>query len=207
MQPAPVSVLPDPTRSPALKARFAAWVAIVLAVLAGPLWSMAGYQVADVIWNVAGVTILLLLLRSTPTGAIRVPRLLSVLLLTGGMIWLFVAHDQKVPLVGVLLGLVVGASSHRDAGGVRSDGSPWIAAACVWHPMLWLVPEAGEWSSTSFPARPAIWVGAFSLVIATMLCLDRRRGASPRIQWLGWLSWLAAGAATVVLVMRWPPPP
>jgi hypothetical protein len=183
------------------------WAAVVIAVLAGPLWSMAGYRTVDVAWSLAGVSIILMLLRSTPSDAIRLPRLLSRLTVLAGMIWLLIAHNQTWLLFGALLGFAAGASGRRDAESFRGYGSAWFASAGAWHPMLWLVPGVQEWSLTPFPVRPALWVVALVLVMATRSCFDRRRSNGSWIQWLGWSAWLVAGAATVVLAIWAGSPP
>ena len=202
----PESSLGDTPRRSALLGRLAAWIVVVLALLSGPLWSMAGYPVVDVVWNLAGVTAMLMLLESTPTGAIRLPRPVSVAVLAAGLIWLLVAHDQPVPVFGLILGFVLGAVVRRGPDGTRVGASPWGAAALAWHPILWLSPEFREWELTGLAVRPAIWVGALALIIVAMVCFERR-GAAPWVRAAGWSAWIAAGAATVLLVVGGVSPP
>lgn len=154
------------------------------------------------------MTAMLLLLQTTPAGAIRLPRAASAVVVIVGSFWLLVGRGRPGLIVAALGLLVALQSSRRTLGGTRVGPSLWTMAPFLWHSILWVGTRPGSWFA---PLRPAEGPGAlawfFSGMIAlilAMMCLERQGRVAKSA---GWALWFAAGAGAVVLAMRWPPPP
>lgn len=208
MDQGPKSSPGDTPRRSTLLVRLAAWIAVVLALLSGPLWSMAGHPDVDVAWNLAGATVMLVLLESTPPGAIRLPPAISWVIVVAGAYWLLVAHGSP-GMVVVFVGLA--AALHSERTSTAADGAgrwAWVVAPYLWHSIMWTGSEPGPWFGPLAPNKDqvmVVWCLAGWIALAgSMFCL---KGRWPGAKTLGWACWFAAGAATVWLVVSRVPPP
>ncbi len=172
--------------------RFAIWVLAVAGALTAPLWLILGdggwawRSVAAAALSLSSLTLMLVLLRSTPGDAIRLRVPASGAVLVAGNLWLHYAagHFDGVisavvlPLVALV---VVALVAHRRRRRI------WASALFLWHPLVLMIP------SGSSPGAIMGWASIVVALAVTDLLVTR-----PDRVWHVWLWCVGAG-----LMMAW----
>jgi len=192
------------------QARFNWWIAVVIAALAAPLWLLFGGWTTEMrliasIHQIIVLTVMLWLIESAPIDAIKLPRVVSALVLVVGAAWMFaVGTEFWVPRTGLLVrAAVLGASvvlfilaSPKS----KHEPSPWVIAFMPWHPMIWTPPS--DWLDLD-----QFWLGVSLYLCVAFFPLLYFVPVSSRVRVVSWL--LVASAFVgfaVVSAVRAPTP-
>ena len=178
-------------------ARFAAWATAVVGVASGAVAARLAIPHPHALagaWTLLHLTALTSLLATTPRDAIRLPSLLSeVLVLAGAPLLLRAAAGGAGPAVLLAAALIVvnHAAAHRPfIRAVPSLGNPWRLAPSLWHPALWLVASRP-------PGSARAWLGV-ALVPVAQAASVLTRSPSVTVRRVGWTVWAACAIATIV---------
>lgn len=171
--------------------RFALWAAVVVVVLASPVWLMLGgvdrvWMMVGVAQSLAGLTGMVWLLRTTPGDAIRLPWWVSVVVIFGGFFWLtnvpVHAPNSFNALMFAMLVILIVVSEKP------SLRTPlWAVTLAMWHPATAMYVQSIGATNASRGVVIAT-MGAF--VAAHFVNKDDRGTAA-------WFSWCVSVGAMV----------
>ena len=185
--------------------RFGVWIIAVAAAIAAPLWlhvGMTGGSFLGAVTGLSGLSVILLLLATTPGDAIRLPRWGNVGAVGGGTG--AIALLAGAPAVAAAALALVGAlmsemARHRVFS--RDPHSPWVYTLLLWHPGFWAEPvTAGAGSSAESLVADAFWMVLLGtlVTVGALTPAQTPRGALPWARAAVAVgAWQLAGAVTL----------
>lgn len=181
-------------------------VAAIMA-LAAPIWlhlPVPRAAVFAVVSGVGGLSVILLLLATTPRDAIRLPRWASVAGIGAGAAALQAlggAPAWAVLSAGVA-GLVLSASTSSQ-GAKLGPNFPWALTLLLWHPSLWFMSRLASIEPSSAPSSPLLWFGPMfaggTVVTIAAFALGTSERRESRFLMM---SWVFAAVLTVMPAWR-----